>query len=194
MIHEPEWPVWGLDRATGEAPVMRFCEALKREGLIGAIGAGGWDCACIADLIETGRIDVVLTVMHYDLAMQDARDRLLPVAQQHEVGIIVGAPFRQGALSVRQEDAVARMVQTGEYLHGFNADVIRRIGSLYALSDETGMDLIEMGIRYVLSDPRISSIIPGPRTVGQLEANLAMAAKGPLPAELVARIDAIGRL
>lgn len=192
MIHEPEWPVWGLDRATGEAPVMRVCEALKRDGLIGAIGLGGRDCDVMADLIETGRVDVVLTVLHYDLAVQDARDRLLPVAQKHGVGVIAGAPFRQGALAVRQDNAIAQMQQSGEYLHGFDADVIRRIRALYALSDEAGMDLIEMGIRYVLSDQRISTVIPGPRTVDQLDTNLAAAAKGPLPADLVERIDEIG--
>ena len=56
------------------------------------------------------------------------------------------------------------------------------------------MDLPEMGIRYLLGDPQVSAVIPGPRTVGQLEANLASAAKGPLPAELAARIDEIGRM
>ncbi len=193
MIHEPEWPQWGLDRKTGDAPVMRLLESLKRDGIIGAIGMGGGDCQFMADLIETNRIDVVLGFMHYDLAVHDARDRLIPTAKQHDVGVILGGPFRQGALAVRQEERIAQIRAAGEYPHGLEEEVLRRIDAIYALSTEMDMDLAEMGIRYLLSDPDISTVIPGPRTMEQLEANIASAAKGPLPAELIEEIDQIGR-
>lgn len=192
MIHEPEWPRWGLDRRTGDGPVMRVCEQLKRDGVITAIGLGGWDCDFMADMIETGRVDVVLTVMHYDLAVQDARERLLPLAEKHDVGVIVGGPFRQGALAFRQPEAVQRMRQTGQFDHGFNEQVLAKIGDIYALADEFGIELPELGIRYLLSDPRVATVIPGPRTTDQLRANLLAASRGPLPADLLARVERLG--
>lgn len=193
MIHEPDWSQWGLDRQTGEAPVMRLLESLKQDGIIGAIGMGGRDCEFMADVIETDRVDVVLTFMHYDLAVQDARDRLIPTAKKHDIGIVIGGPFRQGALAVRQDKRIAEMRSKGEYAYGLEEAVLRHIDAIYALADETDMGLPEMGIRYLLSDPDVSTVIPGPRTVAQVQANVASARKGPLPAELLERIDEIGR-
>lgn len=193
MIHEPEWPQWGMNPRTGDAPVMRVLETLKRNGVIGAIGLGGMDCDFMAGVIETGRIDVVLNFMHYDLAVRDARDRLLPAAKRHDVGVILGGPFRQGALAVKQPAVIEEMRRTGGYRYGFNREVVQRIDAIYALSDETGMDLAEMGIRYLLSDPQVSTVIPGPRSVAQLEQNLAAAAQGPLPPEVFERVEQIAQ-
>lgn len=194
LIHEPEWPQWGLDRKTGDAPVMRLLESLRREGIIGWIGMGGKNIDFMTDLIETGRIDVVLVNKHYDLAVQDARDRLLPAAKRHEVGVIIGGPFRQGVLAVKQRDAIAEIRHTGQYRLGFeDEEVIRRVEAIYDLSEETGIEIPEMAIRFMLRDPEIGTIIPGPRTVGEFEANLASAAKGPLDANVQERIERIAR-
>ena len=56
FVHEPNtvgW--WGDGLLTGKAPVLNVLEELKSEGVIGAIGLGGWVCDNIADLLETGR-------------------------------------------------------------------------------------------------------------------------------------------
>jgi aryl-alcohol dehydrogenase-like predicted oxidoreductase len=195
LIHEPEWPAWGIDRRTGDAPVVRALEAFKRDGLVRAIGLAGYlDRDRLADYLSTGRFDVLMTLMHYDLAVQAARQRLLPTARQHDVGVIIAAPFRQGVLAVRQPEAVAQMKRTGHYAHGFDADVVRRMDALYALSDVTGICLPELSLRYLLSDPTISSVVPGPRSLGELEASLIAAANGALPANVLARIEEIGQM
>jgi D-threo-aldose 1-dehydrogenase len=195
LIHEPEWPAWGINRETGDAPVVRALEAFKREGLVRAIGLAGWmDRDLLADFLATDRFDVLMTLMHYDLAVQDAQERLLPVARQHDVGVIIAAPLRQGALAVRQPEAVATMKTTGQFLHGFTADVLRRIDALYALSDETGLSLPEMALRFVLSNPEIAGVVPGPRTKLEWETTLAAAAKGKLSDDLVALILDLGRI
>ncbi len=194
MIHEPEWPQWGLDRKSGDAPVMHFVESLKREGLIGWIGMGGKHMDCMTDLIETGRIDVVLVNKHYDLAVLDAKDRLLPAAKKHDVGVIIGGPFRQGVLALKQRDVIAEIRRTGQYRLGFEDEsVVRRVAAIYDLSDETGIEMPEMALRFMLRDPDISTVIPGPRTVKDLEANLASLAKGPLDAAIQERIERIAR-
>jgi len=190
LIHEPELPQWGIDRKTGDAPVMRLLERLKHEGVIDAIGMGGIDCDLMADIVETGRIDVVLSFMHYDLAVQDIRDRLLPAIRRHDVGLILGGPYRQGALGRRfPAKVLAHMRSTGNYPWGLNEQILSKLEQLYALCDETGISLVELGLRYLLSDPAVSTVIPGPRSLQHVQQNLAAAAKGPLPADLVRRID-----
>lgn len=192
MIHEPEWKQWKIDLSTGDSVVLATLEDLKKAGLIGAIGIGGQDLAVNTALVETGRIDVVLTFMHYDLAVQDARDALLPAAARHDAGVILGGPYRQGALAAKATERIAEMRRTGVYPWGFDERVLRRLDAIYALSDRVGMSLPELGLRYLLSDARISSIIPGPRKVEELHKNLAYAGKGPLDPMLVAEIDHIG--
>jgi len=87
MVHEPDWPRWGLDPATGDAPIMNVLEALKREGVIGAIGMGGWNCANLASLIETGRFDCALVAGGYTLVEQPVRAAVIAAAQRHGVGL-----------------------------------------------------------------------------------------------------------
>ena len=192
MIHEPEWAQWKIDPSNGDSVVLSTLEDLRKAGLVGAIGIGGQDLAMNTAMVETGRIDVVLTFMHYDLAVQDARDALLPAAERHDVGVVLGGPYRQGALAIKATDRIAEMRRTGIYPWGFDERVLRRLDAIYALSDRVGMSLPELGLRYLLSDARISSIIPGPRSVAELHGNLEYARKGPLEPELVAEIDRIG--
>lgn len=194
MIHEPEWPQWGIDRSSGDSVVLSTLEDLKRAGVIGAIGIGGRDLEVNTALVSTGRIDVVLTFMHYDLAVQDARDALIPAAEKHDVGVVLGGPYRQGALAAKATERIAEMRRTGEYPWGFDEQVVGRIDRIYDLSDRVGLPLPELGLRYLLSDSRVSSIIPGPRTVEELRENLQTAAKGPLNPELIREIEDIGRM
>jgi len=192
MIHEYNWPQWGLDSAHTDVPVLRLLQRLKREGVVGAIGLGGKDCDLMADLVETDLFDVVLITKHYDLAVQDAADRVLPAAKRHDVGVIIGGPFRQGVLAAPQRDILVEIRRNGEYRLGFeNAEVVRRVEAIYDLSGETGIALPEMAVRFLLSDPQIGTVIPGPRTAQEFDANLAAAAKGPLPEGVHARIREI---
>jgi aryl-alcohol dehydrogenase-like predicted oxidoreductase len=191
MIHEPEWAQWGMDPASGNSVVLETLEGLKQQGVVGAIGIAGRDIEFNSAMIETGRVDVVLTFMHYDLATQDARDRLIPLARKHDVGVILGGPFRQGALASPQRDRVQKMKDTGVFDWGFDASLIENILRIYDLSDQWGMSLPEMGIRFLLSDPDVSSVIPGARSIGEFRQNLSYASKGPLPAELMDSIVSI---
>jgi aryl-alcohol dehydrogenase-like predicted oxidoreductase len=50
------------------------------------------------------------------------------------------------------------------------------------------MDMAEMALRFILNNPTVSTIIPGMRKLHHVEANLAASDKGPLPAELHAKL------
>lgn len=194
MIHEPHFPQWGIDRKTGNSVILSLLECLKEQGKIGAIGLGGVSAELACDLLETGRFDVVLTWKHYDLVTRVAKERLIPTAKRHDVGVILGAPFRQGILSDKKRDLLAD-VRAGRRQHSHleSETIIRRVEAIYDLSDEIGMELPEMGIRFLLSDPEIASVIPGPSTVEELESNLITAAKGPLPSHVLEKIKRINQ-
>jgi len=52
------------------------------------------------------------------------------------------------------------------------------------LSDGAGLP--ETALRFCLSHPAVSSVIPGMRTVRHAESNMALSAQGPLPEETLA--------
>lgn len=191
MIHEPvdSWQ-WKLNLRTGDAPVMNVLERLKKEGVIGAIGLGGWNCDGIADLIETGRFDVALIAGGISLLAQPIKARVLPAAKKHDVGIILGGALGQGNLVAIDRKAAQEMIdspkQHAQPEHG------RKLLAAYDLSEETGIPLVELAMRYVAGIPEIHTHIAGARERAHVEANIASVLKGPLPSEIVAKIETIG--
>ena len=51
-----------------------------------------------------------------------------------------------------------------------------------------GMTRAEMALRFILTNPAISTIIPGMRRLGHVEQNIATSDAGPLPAELQTKL------
>jgi aryl-alcohol dehydrogenase-like predicted oxidoreductase len=194
MIHEPNSEQWGLDLKTGEAPVMRVLEDLKKEGVIGGIGLGCWVCDVVADLIETGRVDAALVAGGYTLIRQQVKERVIPAAKRHDTGLIMGGTFLQGRLAEKKRDEMEEMRRTGNYNWFLDKPTVAKILAAYDLSDETGISLTELAIRFILADPDIHTMVPGAQTAGQVTENIRAAEKGPLPADIVARIEAISKI
>ncbi|HLH71890.1 MAG TPA: aldo/keto reductase, partial [Chloroflexota bacterium] len=65
---------------------------------------------------------------------------------------------------------------------------------LYAFVDEIGIPLAELGMRFVISNPDISMTLTGARSVAEVEANAAAVEKGPLPREILDRLQEIADL
>jgi aryl-alcohol dehydrogenase-like predicted oxidoreductase len=69
---------------------------------------------------------------------------------------------------------------------------VRRAAALRAVADEAGIgDLIELAIRFAISHPALSTAMVGLANLEQLEIAAAAAARGPLPAETLARLAAV---
>ncbi len=194
MIHEPHMKEWGLDYKTGEAPVMRVLESLKAEGVIGGIGVGSWLSDMVADLIETGRFDVALVAGGYTIIRQPARERVIPAAKKHDVGLVMGGTFLQGRLAEKRRAHYLEVQRKGDYNYFDDKTAVARILAAYDLSDECGISLTDLAIRYILADPDIATMIPGAQTAAQVEENLRAVEAAPLPKDVVARIEEISRL
>jgi aryl-alcohol dehydrogenase-like predicted oxidoreductase len=191
MIHEPDRPGehdWWSDRENYTGPVLEVLDELKEQGIVRFVGLGGTTAYEMANVIESGRFDVVLTAFNYSLLWREAEHVVLPAAQKQEMGIVVGSPLQQGALSRRYDDEVR---QGARWLSApRRAQYLR----LYELLDEIDIPLPELGLRFVLSNPHVSSVLMGARSEVEVEQNVAAAERGPLPPELVQRIDAIAAM
>lgn len=194
FVHEPEEACWGFDYATGEAPVTRFLETLKAEGRIGAIGLGSnrWERA--RDLVATGRFDVVELANQYNLIQRGIPERIVPVARAHDVGVVVGGPLKGGLFASANWAQLARLKRNWQAPWLLSVGDLAKVEALYRLAEELGVTPAELSVRFLLADPDIHAIIPGARRPSDVEANLAAAAEGPWPAEVLARIREIEQL
>ncbi len=191
MIHEPDRPGqydWWSDKERFEGPVTGVLEDLKRQGIIRFTGLGGTTAYELPPIIRTGRFDVVLTAFNYSLLWREAEIEVLPAAREQGVGIIVGSPLQQGALARRYDEEVR---------HGarwLSKPRREQYIALYDYLDEIGLSLPEAGLRFVLSNPDVSCVLMGARSIEEVEQNAAAVEKGPLPAEVLERLDAIAAM
>jgi aryl-alcohol dehydrogenase-like predicted oxidoreductase len=192
MIHEPERPGqydWWTDMVKVEGPVIELIDELKAEGKIRHSGLGGTTTTEMAHLCRSGKFDVLLTAYNYSLLYREAALEVIPAAKEAGMGIIVGSPLQQGALSCRYEEQINS--PAAYWLSKMRREQFQK---LYAFCDETGMALPELGIRFVLSHPDIHCVLMGAKSAAEVEQNAAAATAGPLPADLLARLDEIAAM
>lgn len=191
MIHEPDRPGqydWWPDLATyAGAPVMDVLNDLKRQGVVKYIGLGGTTAYEMVPIIETGRFDVVLTAFNYSLLWREAEIAVLPAAKKLGMGVVIGSPLQQGALARKYDE-----VYTGA--RWLSPPRQQQFQALYAFVDDLGMTLPELALRFVLSNPDVSCTLMGARSEREVEQNVASVEKGPLPDDVLERLDAIAAM
>jgi aryl-alcohol dehydrogenase-like predicted oxidoreductase len=191
FIHEPDRPLqydWWTDPVGVAGPVLDALADLRRRGLIRFTGLAGTTVTEMSHLMRSGHFDVVLTAFNYSALFREAADTVLPAAQAHRMGVVLGSVLQQGALGRRFDDVVrARpmwLAQTRQ----------EQLLALYAFLDELGMPLVELCLRFAIGNATASTVLIGPKTAAQVEQSVAAVAKGPLPAEVLARLDAIAAM
>ena len=134
---------WWENEETYDGPVMECLEELKAKGIVKYTGVAGTCTHELAKIMDTGHFDCVLTAFNYSLLWREAEYEILPVAKKHNMGVICGSPLQQGSLAVRRDDIIengAPWISTPRK---------EQFKALYRLLDETGMDIIEMSMRFV---------------------------------------------
>jgi aryl-alcohol dehydrogenase-like predicted oxidoreductase len=191
LIHEPDRPGqydWWTDWTDVNGPVLDLLHDLKAKGVIGFIGLGGTTTSEMAHLCRSGKFDVVLTAFNYSLLWREAAIEVIPAAKKQNMGIIVGSPLQQGALS-RPFEAVN---DPGVYwLSKPRREQLRR---LYAFVKECAIPLPELALRFVVSNRDVDCVLMGARSAEEVEQNVAAVEKGALPADVTKRLDEIASM
>ncbi len=190
MIHEPDRPGqydWWSDRIGFSGPVLDVLQDLKNEGLVRFTGLGGTTAYQLPHLIKTGFFDVVLTAFNYSLLWREAEHAVLPAAVEQGMGIIIGSPLQQGALAVQHPE-----VDTGAWW--LSSPRQKQFQKLYRLAEDLNMPLPELALRFVISNPQISTVLMGSRREEEVESNVAAVERGPLSASVLEELDRIAAL
>jgi aryl-alcohol dehydrogenase-like predicted oxidoreductase len=171
---------------------QRAVEDLKREGLVAAFGVSvnRWEPENILGTLRTGLIDSVQVI--YNVFDQAPEDQLFPLCRELGIGVIARVPFDEGTLtgSLTLESRWPADDWRSTYFVAANLTAsVEHAEALRPLVPEN-MTMADLALRFILSNPDVSTVIPGMRSTVNVEANLATADAGPLPADLLARLRA----
>lgn len=191
MVHEPDRPQqypWWTSYDPLAGPALELMDELKAAGKIRYTGLAGTTVTEMSGLIRSNRFDVVLTAFNYNVLFREAAETVIPAAAENDLGIILGSAFGQGFLTRRADDEVrAKPIWLAEARQ-------QQLLAYYELLDQAGMPAFELCLRFVLSNPAVSTIPIGCKTAEHLEASVAAAAKGALPEDIIERLDEIAAM
>lgn len=163
-------------------------DKLKAQGKVRYFGISTDDHQSGILAIERG---ADLLQIEYHLLDASAEERLLPLAKERNVGIMVRMPLARGLLTGKFPAGQA--IPPEQQWRRPKGDLLqlrlRRVEQLRFL-ERPGQTLGQAAIRFVISHPAVHCAIPGARTVAQLESNLP-AADGDMTAEELQRIRAL---
>lgn len=193
-VWNPEW----IDRDDWR----RAFEDLKKSGKARAVGVSINDHQpdSAIDLVNTGLIDTVQVI--YNIFDQTPEKNLFSVVQKMNVGVMVRVPFDEGSLTgtITQSSEFEKDDFRARYFRGDRKKQVEdRVSALKNALGQSGGDdrslsssspsseasLPETALRFCLSHPAVSTVIPGMRKVKNVEQNCRVSDQGPLPAPVL---------
>ena len=174
--------VWS-DEWVGHGDWLDAIERLKREGKIRFFGVSINDHQPenAIRLVESGLVDTVQVI--YNVFDQSPEDRLFPAVEAARVGVIVRVPLDEGSLtgSVRPETTFPEGDFRNRYFAGERRrEVWERVQAIARDLDVEVDRLAEIALRFCLSHPAASVVIPGMRSARNVERNVRAVSAGPL--------------
>jgi aryl-alcohol dehydrogenase-like predicted oxidoreductase len=157
---------------------LRAIDALLRAGKIRYWGVSNFRGWRIAEAVHVARAlnmpGPVVCQPYYNLLNRQPENEVLPACAHHGIGVVPYSPVARGVLSgkyapgaqppaeSRAGRADKRMMETE-----FRAESLAIAQRLKAHCDARGIALSNFATAWVLANPRVSSVIAGPRTLAQ---------------------------
>ncbi|WP_321855744.1 aldo/keto reductase [Paraburkholderia tropica] len=160
-------------------------DELRSQGVIGAVGVGINQWQMLSDFVVAGHFDYFLLAGRYTLLEQEPLRTLLPLCEQHNTKLIIGGPYNSGILASGPVQSATFNTRPAPPF------VIDRVRRLQQVCQRHGVPLAAAALQFPLGHPLVSSVIPGARSVAELEENVAFM-QHPIPAALWADLKEEG--
>lgn len=167
LVHDPRTDA-EVDAIVGPGGALEALEALKAQGVIGAIGLGVRTHRFLHRAIDSGRFDVILTPYDYTLLRSSAAG-VIAAARARDVGVINGSPYGAGLIAGDEPDRAATRrppLAPGD---------LERARRLWRWCRERDLDLGAVAVQFSLRQADIAVTLTGPRTAAEVEGNVAHA-------------------
>lgn len=139
--------------------------------------------------LDSGLVDAVQVI--YNLFDQTPEDELFPYCREKNIGVIARVPLDEGSLTgtIRPDTTFPEGDFRNDYFTDWRKkecwERVNKIATDAAIPLEK---MPELALRFCLSDPAVSTVIPGMRTPKRVAQNVAFSDAGPLPQELLAKM------
>jgi aryl-alcohol dehydrogenase-like predicted oxidoreductase len=165
---------------------IKKLEELRKQGLFQAIGLSlnRWEPWNGVRTVKSGLVDAVQVI--YNIFDQNPEDELLPACEEMDVAVIARVPFDEGTLTgtITLDSSWPEDDWRSSYFVPENLrSSVEHVDALRPLLPE-GMTMPELALRFILSEPRVKTVIPGMRKAGHVRQNITASEAGPLPPEL----------
>jgi aryl-alcohol dehydrogenase-like predicted oxidoreductase len=190
QIYLQQFHVW-TDAWTATEEWRRAVEDLRKSGKVRYFGISisEHDPDSALEAVKTGLLQAVQVI--YNIFDQTAEKNLFPLCQQMKIGVLARVPLDEGGLTgtIREDTRF----EPGEFREGYfrgdrKRQVIEHVQALEADLRATGTPgtLPEIALRFCLSNPAVSSVIPGMRRVSTVESSCRVSKAGMLDAKTLA--------
>lgn len=166
LVHDP------IDIEPVFAPrgALEALESLRDQGVIRSIGLGQRRHDYHRRAIESGRFDAILTFNDYHPIHTSAADWLLPLARQHDVGVLNGAAMSHGLLTNDDPDVVnANLVDPRPE---YQVAAARR---LYQFCQAKNIPMLAVVFQFCMRQEMIHCTLTGAKNIAEIDANFTAA-------------------
>jgi aryl-alcohol dehydrogenase-like predicted oxidoreductase len=184
-----QFHVWD-DHWTTEQEFRETVRELKQEGLIRFFGLSlnRWEPENGIRALRTGLIDAVQVI--YNVFDQSPEDKLFPLCRALDIGVIARVPLDEGSLGgkMTRDTRFPESDWRSTYFGPENLEAtIARVEKLKQILP-AGMNLPELALRFILSNPDVSTTIAGMRRSEHVRENVATSDAGALEAGLLRQL------
>jgi len=142
------------------------------------------------EVVASGLIDSVQVI--YNIFDQSPGRNLFPAVMKHNVGVLARVPLDEGSLTgtITADTVFEGDEFRASYFRGDRRQqVVEHVEALKAdLGGEVPGTLPEAALRFCISHPAVSSVIPGMRRVKTVESSLSVPDIGPLDQSILERL------
>jgi len=180
-----QFHVWS-DEWVGQGEWLEAIERLRTQGKIRYFGVSVNDHqpANALALVRSGTVDTVQLI--YNIFEQSPEDELFPAVQANDVGVIVRVPLDEGGLTgkVNPQTRFPEGDWRNRYFGGDRKEQVWQHVQAIAKDLDVPIErLPEIALRYCLSHPAVSTVIPGMRSVRNVDSNVTATEIEPLSAQ-----------
>jgi aryl-alcohol dehydrogenase-like predicted oxidoreductase len=195
QVHRP-------DPGTDIDETLSALSDLVHQGKVHSIGSSTFPASQIVEAQwtarERGLQRFVTEQPPYSILVRGVEADVLPTCARHGMAVMTYSPLAGGWLSGRwrkgggqqTSSRAGRLPERFDLANPYNQRKLDAVEELAVLAEEAGLTLIELAIGFVASHPAVTSPLIGPRTMEQLQAQLA-AADVTLAGDVLDRIDEI---
>lgn len=179
-LDDPDWPA-----------VRATMERLKADGKVlhWGVSVNDHEPESALRLLRDPLLETVQVI--YNIFERSPERALFDLVRERDLGVIVRVPFDEGSLTgaIRSETVFDEGDWRNRYFRGERkAEAARRADALSALLGDEAATLPELALRFVLSRPEVSTVIPGMRRPEHARANVAVSDGRGLSPGLLARL------